>query len=155
MPLTDRETRMKNGFYKRLDKQMMIFFMGTALLPIMFGGGDIQYAGSEYVSQTSYVYFIYWLAVYIVASKTSSPQVMSLITFIIFGILLGVLVDYGEIPEHKRQIARDCTTRMVGGAMIMFVFGIYLSTRMEIMDSKQDKIEDEEIRRRNNDSRRI
>lgn len=156
MPLTDRETREKNGLYRCLENQEMVYFICLLGLPMLFCG-SLDYVHSEdFKNAMSSCAFIHSIAVFIVGSLTNSRWVMPIPLLLIFILSSGALVDYDNMTELSEYRAKQCIERIICSFTVLLVFGIYLSVRMAIIDSRQDKIEDEEIkRRRDNNSKRI
>lgn len=156
MPLTDRETREKNGLYRCLENQEMVYFICLLALPMLFCG-SLDYVHSEdFKNAMSSCAFIHSIAVFIVGSLTNSRWVMPIPLLLIFILSSGALVDYDNMTELSEYRAKQCIERIICSFAVLLVFGIYLSIRMAIIDSRQDKIEDEEIkRRRDNNSRRF
>lgn len=156
MPLTDRETREKMGLYRCLESQEMIYFICLLGLPMLFCG-SVDYVHSEdFKNAMSFCVVIHSISVFIVGSLTNSRWLIPIPLLLIFILSSGALVDYDSMTELSVHRAKGCIDRIICSFAVLLAFGIYLSIRMAKIDSRQDKIEDEEIKRkRGNSSRRI
>ena len=156
MPLTDRETREKKGLYRCLENQEMVYFICLLVLPMLFCG-SLDYVHSEDFKNAMWsCAFIHSIAVFVIGSLTNSRWVIPIPLLLIFVFSSGALVDYDSMTELSVHRAKGCIDRIICSFAVLLAFGIYLSIRMAIIDSRQDKIEDEEIKRRgDNKSRRI